>query len=330
LKRRLDEAASFGLTSVQNASTPDLPVFERVLAEGALKVRVYSALSLAKDPAPEDLARYKALREKHRGPLLKLGAVKGFVDGVVESGTAAMFEPYVVTGGKGIPNWTEEDLNRTVTLYDKEGFQIFLHAIGDRAIRMALDAYAHAMRMNGTRGRRHRVEHIEVPLFSDLPRFKTLGVIASTQALFANPDQNTLTVYAKNLGPARAARAMPFHSLDAAGAVQAFGSDSPVFSMRALAGMYAAVTRTTPEGTPAGGWQPQERISAEAALRHFTADAAYASFDEDVKGTLAAGKLADFVVLSEDVLAEPPDRLLQAKVLRTVMDGRDTFRASEP
>jgi predicted amidohydrolase YtcJ len=100
--------------------------------------------------------------------------------------------------------------------------------------------------------------------------------------------------------------------------------------MRALAGMYAAVTRTTPEGTPAGGWQPQERISAEAALRHFTADAAYASFDEQLKGTLAAGKLADFVVLSEDVLAEPPARLLKAKVLRTVMDGRDTFRASEP
>jgi hypothetical protein len=97
--------------------------------------------------------------------------------------------------------------------------------------------------------------------------------------------------------------------------------------MRVLEGMYAAVTRTTPGGTPAGGWQPQERISAEAALRHFTADAAYASFDEEVKGTLAVGKFADFVVLSEDILADPPARLLEAKVLRTVMDGRDTFRA---
>ena len=329
LKRRLDEAASYGLTSVQNASALDLPVFERVLAEGGLKVRVYSALAFAKDPPAEELARYRALREKHRGPLLKLGAVKGLVDGVVESGTAAMLEPYVVTGGTGIPNWTEEDLNRTAALYDKEGFQIFLHAIGDRAIRMALDAYAHAMRVNGTRGRRHRVEHIEVPLPADLPRFKTLGVIASTQALFANPDKNTLEVYAKNLGEKRAARAMPFRSLDAAGAVQAFGSDYPVFSMRALAGMYAAVTRTTPEGTPAGGWQPQERLTAEAALRHFTVDAAYASFDEDVKGTLAAGKLADFVVLSEDILAEPAERLLKVKVLLTVMDGRDTFRAPE-
>lgn len=330
LKRRLDEAASYGLTSVQNASALDLPVFERVLAEGGLKVRVYSALAFTKDPALEDLARYKALREKHRGPLLKLGAVKGVVDGVVESGTAAMFAPYVVTGGTGIPNWTAEDLNRTAALYDREGFQIFLHAIGDKAIDMALDAYEHAAAANGTSGRRHRVEHIEVPLAADLPRFKALGVIASTQALFANPDANTLNVYAKNLGPVRAARAMPFRSLDAAGAVQAFGSDYPVFSMRALTGIYAAVTRTTPQGTPAGGWQPHERIAAEAALRHFTVDAAYASFDEEDKGTLAHGKLADFVVLSEDILSPPPDRILKAKVMLTVMDGRDTFRAPEP
>jgi predicted amidohydrolase YtcJ len=327
LQRRLAEAASYGLTSVQNASPLDLPVFERVLAEGGLKVRVYSALAFTKDPSAAEIARDKALRDQHRGPLLKLGAVKGILDGVVESGTAAMFEPYVVTGGTGHPNWSEEELNRTAAVYDKEGFQILLHAIGDRAIRMGLDAYAHAMHLNGTRGRRHRIEHIEVPLRADLPRFKLLGVIASTQAYFANPDQNTLDVYVKNLGPARAARAMPFRSLDAAGAVQAFGSDYPVFPMRVLEGMYAAVTRTTPGGTPAGGWQPQERISAEAALRHFTADAAYASFDEEVKGTLAVGKFADFVVLSEDILADPPARLLEAKVLRTVMDGRDTFRA---
>jgi predicted amidohydrolase YtcJ len=135
-------------------------------------------------------------------------------------------------------------------------------------------------------------------------------------------------VYAVNLGPDRASRAMAFHSLDAAGAVQAFGSDYPVFSMEALTGIHAAVTRTTPEGTPAGGWNPRERISAEAALRHVTADAAYASFDEKVKGTLAAGKLADFVVLSEDIVAGPPERILKTKVLRTVMDGRDTFRTA--
>ena len=132
-----------------------------------------------------------------------------------------------------------------------------------------------------------------------------------------------------NLGPDRAARAMAFSLLDDAGAVQAFGSDWPVFSCDVLKGIYCAVTRKTPEGTPPGGWQPHLRISAEAALRHFTKDAAYASFDEDVKGTLAPGKLADFVVLSDDVLSPPPERILKTKVLLTVMDGKETFRARE-
>jgi predicted amidohydrolase YtcJ len=221
----------------------------------------------------------------------------------------------------------QPDLDAAVALYDREGFQILLHAIGDRAIRMALDAYERAALANGTRGRRHRIEHIEVPHPADVPRFASLGVIASTQALFANPDKGLLENYAVVLGPQRSARANAFKRFDDAGALQAFGSDWPVFSMEALRGIYCAVTRTTPEGAPAGGWHPESRIGVEAALRHFTRDAAYASHDEDVKGTLAPGKLADFVVLSEDILAGPPERILKAKVLLTVMGGRDSYRA---
>ena len=331
LKKRLDQAASYGLTSVQNASFPvaDLPAYERVLAENGLKVRFYSALPLVKDIAPEELARYKAMRAKYVGPVFKFGAVKGFVDGVVESKTAAMLEPYAGGGGSGEPLWTAEDLDRTVAFYDREGFQIWLHAIGDRAIRMALDAYQRAEKLNAASGRRHRIEHIEAPARVDIARFKPLGVIASTQALFATPDQNTLEVYAVALGPDRAKRAMAFRSLDEAGATQAFGSDSPVFSMEVLRGIHCAVTRTTPEGTPAGGWQPHERITAEAALRHFTRDAAYASFEEQRKGTLSAGMLADLVVLSDDIVAAPPERLLKTRVLLTVMGGRDTYRAGD-
>jgi predicted amidohydrolase YtcJ len=330
LKRRLEEAASYGLTSAQNATiaAADVAAYERVAAEGGLKVRFYFALPMVKDIAADDLAHYKAMRTKYPGPLMKFGAVKGFVDGVVESKTAAMLEPYP-GGGTGELNWTPEDLDRTVALYDREGFQIFLHAIGDKAIRMALDAYERAARTNGTSGRRHRVEHIEAPTRADIARFKPLGVIASTQALFANPDQNTYEVYAPTLGPDRESRAMAFRSLDEAGAVQAFGSDSPVFSMEVLRGIYCAATRMTPEGTPPGGWQPQERISAEAALRHFTRDAAYASFEEQRKGTLAPGMLADLVVLSDDIVVEPPARILKTRVLLTVMGGRDMYRAGD-
>jgi predicted amidohydrolase YtcJ len=327
LNRGLARAASYGLTSVQDAafSLEDLPSYERVMAEGALKLRFVAALPMKKDPSTADLLQYNELRSRYHGPRFRFAGVKGFVDGVVDAKTAAMLAPYT-SGGTGILNWTAEDLNRTVTLYDKERFQVLLHAIGDKAIRMALDAFESAAHANGTQGRRHRVEHAEVPDPADLPRFKALGVIASTQALFANPDKTVLENFAVLLGKERAARADSFKLYDDAGAVQAFGSDWPVFSCEVLKGIYCAVTRMTPQGTPAGGWEPQGRISVEAALRHFTRDAAYASFDEDSKGTLMPGKLADFVVLSEDVLQGPPERLLQAKVLLTVLGGQDTFR----
>jgi hypothetical protein len=329
-RKGMELAVSYGLTSVHQASfdEEDLKVVEQVLSERGLKVRFYASVPLVKDPPSETLGRYDELRRKYTGPLLRFGAVKGFVDGVVESQTAAMFEPYPA-GGTGLPRWTQEDLDRTVALYDKASYQVLLHAIGDRGIAMALSAYEHAAKANGTRGRRHRIEHVEVPRPEDLIRFKALGVIASTQALFAQPDQNHLEVYLPTLGPVRAARAMPFKAIDDAGVVQAFGSDWPVFSCEVLRGIYCAVTRTTPEGTPAGGWEPGSRISAEAALRHFTRDAAFAGRDEDVKGTLAPGKLADLVVLSDDILAIPPVGLLKTRVLLTVLGGQDTYRAKE-
>jgi predicted amidohydrolase YtcJ len=170
------------------------------------------------------------------------------------------------------------------------------------------------------------VEHIEVPSLPDLPRFKALGVIASTQAFFASPDATTLQNYAPALGAERAGRSNAFKLFDDAGAVQAFGSDYPVFPMDVLRGIHAAVTRQMPDGSPAGGWYPQHRLSVAAALGHFTRDAAYASFDESDKGTLVAGRLADFVVLSDDILARPPAALLTARVLLTVMGGTETYR----
>jgi len=327
LKRLMDDAATLGLTSLQVASgtgPADLAAFQRVLSEGAMKVRFYVAIPLRKGVTEADLRQYKALRDSNRGPLLKLGSAKGFVDGTVDAKTAVMFQPYV-GGGNGIANWTQEELDRTVAIYDREGFQVMLHAIGDKAIHMALDAYASAARANGSSGRRHRIEHIEVPSLEDLPRFRAQGVIASTQAAFCEPDETTLQNYSPLLGPDRASHANAFKLFDDAGAVQAFGSDYPVFSMDVLRGIYHAVTRQTRGGTPKGGYYPEHRISVETALHHFTVDAAYASFEEDRKGTLAPGKLADFVVVSEDIVRFP-GRLLKTHVLRTVMGGRDTYR----
>jgi predicted amidohydrolase YtcJ len=343
LLQHMDEAAAVGLTSVQDAATSleTFPVFLRAASAGTLKLRFrFAPLILPKDGgAPKnhkldkllteaDLAHYIELRNTFTGPLLKFGAIKGFLDGTVDAGTAAMFEPYV-GGGTGIPFWEQDDLNRTVALYDKQGFQVMLHAIGDKAINMALNAFEYAAKSNGTTGRRHRVEHAEVPSLSDLPRFKQLGVIASTQAMFANPDATVLENFAVLLGPARASHADSFKIYDDAGAVQAFGSDWGVFAFAPLPAIYCVVTRMTPQGTPAGGWYPAGRISVEAALRHYTRDGAYASFDENVRGALFPGKLADFVVLSADILSIPPAEILHTQVLLTVMGGKDTYRAKD-
>jgi predicted amidohydrolase YtcJ len=331
LRAEMTKAASFGLTSVQNASGGGLSGAEsaaltRAIAEGTMLVRWRAAVPFVAKPSREQLARFVALRDTARGGVLTFGIAKGMVDGTVDAKTAAMLEPYV-GGGNGAPMWTQADLNRTVASYDSAGIQVQLHAIGDKAIRMALDAFEFAAKQNGTSNRRHRVEHIEVPSLRDLPRFRQLGVIASTQAMFASPDQTTLENYAPLLGPERAARANSFKLFDDAGAIQAFGSDYPVFTMNVLLGIWTAVTRQTPDGMPEGGYYPAGRISVEAALRHFTRDAAYASLDETSKGTLTAGKYADFVVLSEDILTLPPAALLSAKVLLTVMGGRETWRA---
>lgn len=340
LLRHMDEAAADGITAVQNASwSPrEQPVYMRALAAGLLKIRFRLAPPILpgqgtsprdhhlKQPLRlEDLAGYKELRATFQGPLLKFGAIKGVLDGTVDARTAAMFEPYV-GGGTGIPFWEQEDLNRTVALYDKEGFQVMLHAIGDKAIHMALDSFEYAGKTNGTTGRRHRVEHVEVPLLADLPRFRQLGVIASTQPLFASPDATVLENFAVLLGPERASHADSFRLFDDAGAVQVFGSDWGVFDFSPIQGIHAAVTRETPQGTPAGGWYPKGRITVEAALRHYTRDGAYGTFDEGIRGSLAAGKLADFVVLSSDILAIPPAHIVQTKVLLTVMGGRETYR----
>ena len=333
LLEELAAAASFGLTSLTDATDVGLTdnersAVERARAEGRLTVNYRAALPFETNVTPERLAGFVRLRDATRGELLSYGFAKGMIDGTVDAKTAFMLEPYV-GGGNGTPFVSQEDLNRTVATYDRAGLQVGLHAIGDGAIRMALDAYEYAAKENGRRDSRHRVEHVEVPAAADLPRFPQLGVVAATQAIFATPDTATLENYAPLVGPERAARAQPFKQFDDAGAMQSFGSDYPVYPMDPLLGIYTAVTRQTRDGKPDGGWHPHNRISLEAALLHYTRDAAFASFEETRTGTISAGSFADFVVLSRDILDGPPQQLLDTKVLLTVLRGRETWRAPE-
>jgi predicted amidohydrolase YtcJ len=337
IARRIDEetrkAASFGIVLIQDASgrAPEHPVFAILRAAAkadTMRVRYRAAFPFTPDASVATVRRYTALRDSTTGPWLRVGIAKGMLDGTVDAKTAAMLEPYAGSDDTGLPFWPAATLNKGVSRYDSAGLQVELHAIGDRAVRNALDAYQHAAKVNRTQGRRHRIEHIEVPALSDLPRFKQLGVIASTQAIFATPDQTTLLNYAPLLGPERSSRANAFRKFDDAGAIQAFGSDYPVFPMDVLLGIYTAVTRQTPEGTPKGGWYPENRITVEAALRHYTKDAAYAAFMEKETGSLEVGKFADFAVLSADILSIPPSALLKTKVLLTIVGGREAYRST--
>jgi predicted amidohydrolase YtcJ len=327
--RALAQAAAWGLTGVQQAGigVEDLEILARVLEKRPL-VRVHAALDLERAPTAESFARQDALRRRFAAGPLRVGAVKGYVDGVVEARTAAMFEPYE-GGGTGLPGFEQGELDRAVLAYDAAGWQMMLHAIGDRGIDMALTAFERAARANGTSGRRHRVEHVEVPRLADLPRFRAGGIVASTQAMFPYPNANHLGVYVPALGRDRSARALAFRAIDEAGAVQAFGSDWPVFTADPLRGIACAVTRTTVDGTPAGGWEPSQRLSVEAAVRHFTRDSAWAMHAEAWTGRLAAGMAADLVVLSQDVFQAPPERIHETRVLLTVLGGQDTHRARE-
>jgi len=331
LLEELAAAATFGITSLQDATDVGLTATEqaavmRAVERGRMTVRYRAPLPLEPGVSQAQLVRYVELRDSTRESLVSYGFAKTILDGTVDAKTAYMLEPYV-GGGNGGPMLSQADLNAAVAAFDRAGLQVEIHAIGDGAIRMSLDAFEHAASVNGLRDRRHRIEHVEVPAAADLARFGGLGVIASTQPIGATPDAVTLENYAPLLGPQRSARACNPRQFDEAGAVQAFGSDYPVYSMDPLAGIFAVVTRTTPDGKPEGGWYPANRITVEAALRHYTRDAAYASFDEHRKGTIAPGQYADFVVLSRDILAIAPAELLQTRVLLTVMGGRETFRA---
>jgi predicted amidohydrolase YtcJ len=329
LREDLHNAARAGITSVHEASggglmPHELGAVRRALKLGEMRVRMRAALPFDPKFNARHLMDLRAHRDSARGHLFTYGAAKGMVDGTIDARTGFMLKSYV-GGGNGLAFLSQDELNGAVARYDKAGLQVQLHAVGDGGVRMALDAFEHALRVNGPRDRRHRVEHGEVIDPADTPRFKKLGVVASMQAIFATPDENALNNYAPLLGE-RAANAMAFAALDASGAVQAFGSDYPVYPMDPLIGIHTAVTRTTRQREPAGGWYPAQRIDVKAAIRHYTLDAAYANFDERRLGSITRGKLADFVVLSRDILTEDP---LQTDVLLTVMNGRETWRAAE-
>jgi predicted amidohydrolase YtcJ len=336
IRAAIDASHRFGITSVQDAggAAGDLDLFDRLRKRGELTLRVYQALRADNTLSEADLDALDNVRSRYADdPLLKTGAVKLIADGVIESHTAAMLEPYAnKASSTGEARFTPAQLNKVVAMLDQRGWQVMTHAIGDAAVRMTLDAYEAAAKVNPApeRGRRHRVEHIETIDPADIPRFGKLGVIASMEPVHATPSPTPGDVWSVNIGDERAARGWMWNSLAKAGAHLTFGSDWPVMTLDPLKGLHVAVTRTTPDGLPEGGWIPSERLPLRKAIDAYTRDAAWASFDELRKGRLAKDMLADIVVLSDDIFSGPASRLTTTEVAVTIADGKVVYRRDLP
>jgi predicted amidohydrolase YtcJ len=336
IRAAIDEAHRFGITSVQDAggTAADLELFDRLRKRRELTLRVYQALRADATLTEAGLDEIEQVRTRFADdPVLKTGAIKLIADGVIESHTAAMLEPYAnrpsVTGD---PRFTPEQLNKVVKMLDKRGWQVMTHAIGDNAVRMTLDAYQAAAETNAAaeRGRRHRIEHIETIDPADIPRFGKLGVIAAMQPVHATPSPTPGDVWSVNIGDERASRGWMWASIAKAGGRLAFGSDWPVMTLDPLKGLHVAVTRTTHDGLPEGGWIPTERLPIRKAIDAYTRDAAWASFDELRKGMLKRDMLADIVVLTDDIFSGPASRLTTTEVAVTIADGKVVYRRDPP
>jgi predicted amidohydrolase YtcJ len=339
LRNGIKLANQFGLARVHvlggvNAGRDDLQnvdLLEELRPSGELTLRFYLAYRL--DPPDMTEAQLEAIvraSKRYHDDWIAAGSAKIFLDGVIETHTAAMLAPYSDDPRlSGDLLWDPEKYKQFVAELDREGIQVFTHAIGDRAIRLALDAYEDAAKKNGTQDSRHRVEHIEDPSAADIPRFGKLGVIASMQPLHAYPDEDTLKSWAPNLGPERAQRGWPWHSIQAAGGVLAFGSDWPIVTLSPWPGLETAVTRETTDGQPKGGWIPSQRISLADAIRGYTLNAAFAGHREKTEGSLESGKLADLIIVSQDLFNVEPQKIGDTKVLLTLVGGRVVYEAQK-
>jgi predicted amidohydrolase YtcJ len=306
-----------------------LDLYDEMRKRGDLSVRVQIAYFL--DPPalrPQDIDAVENARKKFSNDWLSASVVKLRLDGVIESHTAAMLEPYSDdTSVKGTLFWEPDKYKAAVTELDRRGFQLFTHAIGDYAVQTALDAYENAETRNHKSDHRPRIEHIETISATDIPRFGKLGVIASMQPLHSYPDADTLEVWVHSVGPERASRAWVWKSISDAGGHICFGSDWPVVTLNPWEGIQTAVTRQTTEGKPENGFVLEQRLTVAQAIDGYTLGAAFAGRHEKTEGSLEVGKVADLIVVSQNVLDIAPRKIGETRVLTTIVGGRMVYQA---
>ncbi len=333
--RALAEARRWGVTTIHDnvADFDQMDLWRELEKNKELTVRVWARMWLSEWERVRDYIRTYRLPQAKGGwgdQYIRLGGLKAWVDGIMGNSTALFFEPYANapenSGKLRDVMFPEGNLYRLIKDADEAGFTVTVHAIGDKANRILLDTYEQVFKENPARDRRFRVVHAQVVHPDDFARFGKLGLIAEVQPYHCIDDMRWM----EERISARARNAYAFRRLRDSGAILSFGTDWPgtqasYYPINLLLGIYAAVTRQTLTGQPEGGWFPEERITIEEAIRYYTLNNAYATFEENIKGSIKEGKLADLVVLDRDILSVPPRELLETQVVYTIFDGKIVY-----
>jgi predicted amidohydrolase YtcJ len=326
LRQGLREAARRGVVRVHGlgGEFEALDLLDRIRRDGGLTVRFTAAMWVeAPGPTDKDWKAYEEARAKYHDEWLAVDGIKLMLDGVIDSGTGAMLDPYEgQRENRGKLFWEPEAFKRAVAAFNAKGMQVSTHSIGDAAIRLTLDAYEQGLRAAGNVDVRDKIEHAEDIAADDVPRFGRLGVIASFQPLHANPEPGWIGSWIKNVGPEREQRAFAWKAVLDGGGRLAFGSDWPVVTISPWPGLQVAVTRRDFEGLPAGGWLPQHKVSLAEAVYAYTMGGAYAMHREKDEGSIETGKLADLILVSQNIFEVDPRRIAETTVLLTIVGGK--------
>jgi predicted amidohydrolase YtcJ len=329
LKHSVAYANSLGITTLMDATADSimLEAYTRLDRAGELKARVVAAQQTDPAAGPAQVARLSALRTQFTTPRVRPTSAKIYADGVIESHTSGLLEPYLDTKDTGPTEISPAAMDSLVIALDRAGFQVHVHAIGDRAVRMSLDAFAAALAADGARDARHQIAHLEMIDTLDVPRFAQLKVLANFQALWAFRDSYVRDLTEPVLGPERSSRLYPIGSVARAGGTIVGGSDWIVSSLNPLDAIQVAVTRRDINAPAGPAWLPNELVSLDVMLRAYTIVGAFANFQEKTTGSIEVGKAADLIVLDRDLFVIPATQIHSTRVLLTLLDGRVVYRA---
>jgi len=328
VKRALAHAASLGITSVQdmNPEYADIAIYSELLDKGELTTRIYAAPLI---PQVEDQVKL-GIRRAFGSSFLRIGALKAYADGSLGSATAYFFEPFTdQPNNRGLLSETMQPLSlmrERMMKADAAGLQLCTHAIGDAGISTILDLYAEIAKAHGPADRRSRIEHAQHMAAKDFDRLAQLKVIASVQPYHAIDDGRWAE---KRIGHDRAGRTYAFRTFLDHGVRLALGTDWNVAPLNPMLTIYAAVTRATLDGKNPGGWFPEQKLSVAETVEAYTVGSAYAEFQEGEKGSITPGKLADMVILSDDIFNIDPVKIREVKVVRTLVGGKITYDAMQ-